>query len=415
MSRIRWTTWLFLGAGILVACRPVSSPAVENTAPPGPGTIQISQTPTIKASPDPTADSAGTAPPSTTPTPELSPLPACNQASEVELDELTLAFAANWDGDREIYTIRADGSNQTQLTSNTSGDVLPVWSPDGEKLAFIVDRYTEPKLFISDEDGLMGKIVAPEIDASAPALNWSPAGDRISFRNLDDVYVIEIETGEALNITQGTNLLPLDLSISTDGSMLAFTADALDGTARNRLFVVNVDGTGLKEISFPEGDIYRPKWHPFQEKILFEGIVPGEGVVLHVATIDGAIEKLPIVPRYRAPKPVWSPDGSMIGYIVHLSGFDSSGERMQLNSLRVATAAGEVDLELLRPPDDPDVGLSLHEIVWAPDSRHLVYSIPSESADSGVDLIVLDICDGSSVLIAEAVDSFSTPSWRPLP
>ncbi len=415
MSRVRWTTWFFIGASILVACRPVSSPAVERTAPPTPGTIQVNETPTTNASPDPTADSAGTVLPGTTPTPELSPLPACNQASDVELEELTLAFVANWDGDREIYTIQADGSNQTQLTSNTSGDVLPTWSPDGERLAYIVDRYTDPRLYVSAADGSEGGLVAPEIEAAAPALLWSPASDKVVFRDSEDLYVVDIASGDVLNLTQESDLLPLDLSVSADGSMLAFTADALAGTARNRLFVVNVDGTGLKELSFPEGDVYRPRWHPFQEKILFEGIVPGEGVVLHVATIDGAIEKLPIVPRYRAPKPVWSPDGSMIAYIVGLSGFDSSGERMQLNSLHVATATGDVDLELIRPPDDPDVGLSLHEIVWAPDSRHLVYSIPSESADSGVDLIVLDICDGSSVLIAEAVDSFSTPSWRPLP
>ncbi len=412
MIRVRWTIWLFLGASILAACRPISSPAVESTAPPGPGTIQASNTPTTKASPDPTADSAGTVLPGLASTPDLSPLPACNQASDVELEELTLAFVANWEGDYEVYTIQADGSSQTQLTSNTSGDVSPAWSPDGERLAYIVNNFIAPQLYISAADGSEGGLVAPEIDVAAPALLWSPASDKIVFRDSEDVYVVDIASGDVLNITQESDLLPLELSFSPDGSMLAFSARLLGQTPGKRLFVVNVDGTGLRELSFPQGDVSRPRWHPFENKILFEGFAQVEGIGLYIASPDGTIEKLPMVPRYGAPRPVWSPDGSMIAYIVGLSGFDSNGERIQLNSLHVATATGDVDLELLRPPDDPDLGLSLHELIWAPDSRHIAYST---SGEAGTDLFVLDICDGTSTLVAEAIDFYSTPSWRPLP
>ncbi|MFV2043620.1 MAG: hypothetical protein ACC700_10355 [Anaerolineales bacterium] len=325
---------------------------------------------------------------------------------------MTIAFVANWDGDREIYTIQADGSNQTQLTSNTSGDVLPTWSPDGEKLAYIVDRYTDPRLYVSAADGSEGGLVAPEIEVAAPALLWSPASDKIVFRDSEDVYVVDIASGDVLTVTQGSDLLPLELSFSPDGSTLAFTARLLGETPGKRLFVVNVDGTGLREISFPQGDVSRPMWHPSQDRILFEGIVPGEGAGLYVASLDGAIEELPMVPVYGVPRPTWSPDGSMIAYIVGLSGLDSNGEILSLNSLHVATAAGDVDLVLLEPPDEPDAGLAIHELIWAPDSRHIAYST---SGETGTDLFLLDICDGTSTPIVEGIDFYSTPSWRPLP
>jgi hypothetical protein len=178
------------------------------------------------------------------------------------------------------------------------------------------------------------------------------------------------------------------------------------------MFTVNIDGTELKELSFPQGDIFRPMWHPSKDEILFEGVVEDEGIGLYIATLDGSTRKLPLEPEYRAPEPAWSPDGTMVGYIVRLSDFDSSGERLPLHSLHIATVAGDVDLVVLQPPEEPDTGLTISAFIWAPDSRHIAYTIPSETGGSGeVDLFVLDICDGTSSLIVEAINAFSTPSW----
>jgi hypothetical protein len=102
----------------------------------------------------------------------------------------------------------------------------------------------------------------------------------------------------------------------------------------------------------------------------------------------------------------------MIGYIVHFSVLGSSGEIVQKNSLHVATADGNVDVELVKPPDEPDGGLRIHEIAWAPDGRHIAYTTVSEGR---TDLFVLDICNGTSSLVVQGVDFFSTPSWRPTP
>jgi TolB protein len=46
-----------------------------------------------------------------------------------------IAFASDQSGDFELYTIRADGSGQIQLT-NSSGGGSPAWSPDGTKIVF---------------------------------------------------------------------------------------------------------------------------------------------------------------------------------------------------------------------------------------------------------------------------------------
>jgi hypothetical protein len=51
-------------------------------------------------------------------------------------DGQTVAFMSRRDGNWEIYTIRADGSNLTRLTDDPAMDGLPTWSPDGRAIAF---------------------------------------------------------------------------------------------------------------------------------------------------------------------------------------------------------------------------------------------------------------------------------------
>jgi hypothetical protein len=51
-----------------------------------------------------------------------------------------IAFTSDRDGNREIYLMNPDGTNQTKLTNNSIVDDHAMWSPDGQKLAFVSQR-----------------------------------------------------------------------------------------------------------------------------------------------------------------------------------------------------------------------------------------------------------------------------------
>ncbi|HLC02125.1 MAG TPA: hypothetical protein VJK02_03750 [Anaerolineales bacterium] len=367
------------------------------------------------------ASAQETSPTSASPKTELNPLPVCKQGSSRELAELTLALAADWDGDDEIYLLQADGSNLVQLTFNQSGDIEPVWSPDGSRLAYVVNADTDPRLFVSGPDGMEGGIVAADTEAKPghSATVWSPRGDKLAFKNSEELLLVDLEKNRPLNLTRDANLFPREFAFSPDGRRLAFTAGRPSESGRYRLYIINVDGTGLKELRFPVEPVFWPDWHPTRDEILFEGIIPGVSVGLYVATPEGGFEQLPIQRGSTSDLYAsWSPDGGMLGYVLGYVGVGSAGQRLPRESIHLATSDGNVDLELVGPPADPNTEFRIHDLVWAPDGRHIAYTTmrgKGSDVEAGQDLFALDICDGSSTLVAEKIDFYSAPSWRPLP
>lgn len=65
----------------------------------------------------------------------------------------TIAFVTFRDGNGEIYIMESDGSRQLRLTTNEADDLDPVWSPDGSQMAFVSHLYGPGEIFIMDDDG----------------------------------------------------------------------------------------------------------------------------------------------------------------------------------------------------------------------------------------------------------------------
>jgi len=64
-----------------------------------------------------------------------------------------IAFA--WSG--EIWTASIDGGRLTRLTNNPANDSQPLFSPDGERIAFVSTRTGSPQIFVMQSDGALPK------------------------------------------------------------------------------------------------------------------------------------------------------------------------------------------------------------------------------------------------------------------
>src|SRR5665647_2641198 len=64
-----------------------------------------------------------------------------------------IAFTSDRNGNKEIYIMNADGTDQVNLTNNPKYDWFPTFSPDGSKIVFLSDRDGIGEIYIVNADG----------------------------------------------------------------------------------------------------------------------------------------------------------------------------------------------------------------------------------------------------------------------
>jgi TolB protein len=66
--------------------------------------------------------------------------PALDDQPTWSPDGRQIAFISDRDGNREIYLVNVNGSNETRLTNTLSDELLPSWSPDGNYIIFMSNQ-----------------------------------------------------------------------------------------------------------------------------------------------------------------------------------------------------------------------------------------------------------------------------------
>ncbi|MEQ1604281.1 MAG: carboxypeptidase regulatory-like domain-containing protein [Pyrinomonadaceae bacterium] len=238
-------------------------------------------------------------------------------------DNGKIAFTSDRDGNREIYVMEPDGSEQTRITDNSVDDDHPAWSPDGRKIAFVSQRASgETAVFLMNADG-SGRTEITPITVQGYSVNklisWSPDGRQLVISDQQ-----------------------------RNGNVFTLILDIVDVDGSNRRFLTSG---------------YQPAWSPDGSKILF--VAPP---MLSTIRPDGTESRFLYALPFGGIRgyPDWSPDGSRIAFI----GGDNANTDMFVISSdgsRLLVAVNECG------------GLSpqgcgfINSLAWSPDGTKIVY------------------------------------------
>jgi TolB protein len=228
--------------------------------------------------------------------------------------------------DDATYIVNADGSHERRLFPGQSS--LPRWSPDGSLVAFdsgagVGCPPCSSTIIMNPDTGSYRVIAPPDPALATDCAIWSPDARRLACDTgspdgtADGVYTMRTSDGGGLTrVTNAGGMEDIPIDYSPDGRQIVFgRADREDHhcTTRSALYVVNVDGSGLRRITpwgFCDDD---GGWSPDGTTIVFGN----DGSLFTVHPDGTGLAKIALKTgnqntAFNAFDVGWSPDGTRI-------------------------------------------------------------------------------------------------------
>jgi TolB protein len=360
---------------------------------------------------------------------------AANMRPRWSPDGTKIAYSSNaLEGSFDLYTVNADGTGETRLTTQPGWEIEPNWSPDGRRLAYTAYPSGKADIFVMNVDGSGVRDVTndPETDDYQPS--WSSAGiafssDRTGGRQ---VYVVQPDGSGRKQLTSGYSQsldgrwaqggrivfsnsrharseigavttfvyhpltrgawLDTDPAWSPNGKRLAFARSRQPG--KSDIYVANSVGKGQRNLTHGRGINWRPVWSPRADTIAFVRF-ESFGAQIWTMRPDGSeAHALTSVGSWNE-HPSWSPDGRRLVYTARRNG------NTDLYVLDVRTGR---ERRLTRTPEEE------LDPAWSPDNKWIAFSAPTIDSPSLAILVVRP--DGSGrAKVTDGGNHKTNPAW----
>jgi Tol biopolymer transport system component len=204
-------------------------------------------------------------------------------------DGSRIVFARSADNatSRGLYLVNRDGSGLRRLTKRDDGG--PSWSPDGKRIAFTHSLGTlslRSHVRVIDADGKNERVLLHGADSP----DWSPDGSRIAFTWAfgNAIAVLDLKTKRSKRVIR-SKTSPGSPAWSPDGTQIAFFDFTVPSDTSfidiPEIYVVNVDGTGLRRLTRDTEYDSDPTWTP-DGRIVFASYREGSSR-LYIMNRDG--------------------------------------------------------------------------------------------------------------------------------
>jgi dipeptidyl aminopeptidase/acylaminoacyl peptidase len=312
-----------------------------------------------------------------------------------------------------IGVMNADGSNPRDITPADQYTYGPLWSPDGQKLLYVLDTGDNHRVLMArDADGSNPVQLGSTPLKLYTFLHWSPDGQRLLYAAFNDAQKLEYH---AVNLDGSDNQV-IQIPIPDLNTYMAAYFDngnlLLAGLA---LYRAKSDGSNPQPLT--DKLTYPAELSPDKSHILAWSLDLNSYVV---SNLDGKAATPIRNPEWAAQPnrallgigPLgWSPDGQYVWGVVRL-----------VNPLPTASAetatpepfTSYTDEVFTARPDGSDyhvIKTDDYTLSWSPDSRYITYSVKTGENEYQV---FIARPDGSDAVQLTSSDDHSQPAWRPV-
>ncbi len=277
----------------------------------------------------------------------------------------------------------------------------PVPPPPTEQLVFVSGRSGDPNIsdiFFLNPDGTNTRLFSSFIGSSYTAWSpaWSPDGQEIAFvsnsAGNDDIYVINVDGTDLRQLTTdpAADQYP---AWSPDGSQLAFQSKRQGDW---EIFLMDADGSNQQNLTMAPGSVdWGPDWHPDGGSLIFVSTRDGSNDIF---SLD--LDSLEVVNLTNTPEteenPVWSPDGQTIAFGRFV------GENSEIFVLQVDSG------ETL--PLTDSIGQDTNP-AWSYDGSKIAFS---SDRDGNLEIYVMNADGSDQTRLTSNPGYDGDPSWSPL-
>ena len=156
-------------------------------------------------------------------------------------------FVRNIDGNNVIFSVDTEG-NELQLTSASVNSFRPRQNSSANRIAFLSNSNSETHIFTMDKDGSNIQQITAQVAVQGFNLNeidfkWTQNGARLLYPNFNRLYSINLDgTGlqEVYQTTDGSFIT--EVTISTDESLTALKTNNVNGY---NISIFTIDASGV--------------------------------------------------------------------------------------------------------------------------------------------------------------------------
>ena len=291
----------------------------------------------------------------------------------------------------EIFGRAYSGGNLRAQTHRFADDIAKAITKRPpiaqKKITFKVEAgLGRSEVYVADYDGFNARAVTGDKSMVA-APSWASAQALIyASYKLGPLYIYshDLPSGQRKAVCNypGMNASP---AISPDGGRIAMI---LSKGGNPDLYVSNLDGSGLRQLTRTREAESSPCWSPDGQTICFSSREGGSPRLYTIAASGGQMRHLATTGTGNPTEPNWSPDGKWIAYTTQTGGF----------TVCMVDAKGGAGIPLVAG-EDP---------CWAPNSRAIIFC---KGRDHAKTLSLLDVPSKHVKDIARISESNSQPSW----